>query len=160
MANDVEQRVLTMTDRQNLEKELEQLRQMKLQVAEEIKIARGHGDLSENAEYDEAKNTEARVYGRIAAVEHTLKTATFVDDSQLTTDVVSIGNAVKVLDIEYGEEEVYTLVGFTETNPEKLYISGESPIGRALMGAHVGETVEAQTPVGAVHLKVLEISRR
>ncbi|NLF26704.1 MAG: transcription elongation factor GreA, partial [Clostridiales bacterium] len=133
----------------------------KLQVAEEIKLARGHGDLSENAEYAEAKNAEARVYGRIAEVENTLKTGTFVDDSHLSTDVVAIGNAVRA-DVEYGDEtveETYTLVGFTETDPKKLYISGESPIGKALMGARVGNTVEALTPGGTIRLKVLEISK-
>ncbi len=159
MSND-EQRTLTKTDRRNLELELEQLRQEKLRVAEEIKIARGHGDLSENAEYDEAKNSEARVYGRIAEIEHILKTAAPIDDSQLSTDAVSVGAVVKVLDFEYDEEDQYTLVGFTETDPAKGYISGESPIGRALMGARVGETVEAQTPGGVLRLKVLEIARR
>ena len=150
MSNEVEQRVLTMTDKRNLEKELEELRQAKLDVAEEIKVARGHGDLSENAEYDEAKNNEARIYGRLAEVENTLKTAVFVDDSKMSTDTVAIGHAVKV----------YDMVGFTEADPAKLFISGESPIGKALIGAHVGDIVEAQTPGGALKLKVLEITRR
>ena len=131
MSNEVEQRVLTMTDKRNLEKELEELRQAKLDVAEEIKVARGHGDLSENAEYDEAKNNEARIYGRLAEVENTLKTAVFVDDSKLSTDTVAIGHAVKVYDMEFDEEDTYTLVGFTEADPAKLFISGESPIGKA-----------------------------
>ena len=160
MSNEVEQRVLTMTDKRNLEKELEELRQAKLDVAEEIKIARGHGDLSENAEYDEAKNNEARIYTRLAEVENTLKTAVFVDDSKLSTDTVAIGHAVKVYDMEFDEEDTYTLVGFTEADPAKLFISGESPIGKALIGAHVGDIVEAQTPGGALKLKVLEITRR
>lgn len=160
MSNDVEQRVLTMTDKRNLENELEELRMAKLQVAEEIKVARGHGDLSENAEYDEAKNAEARVYGRLADVENTLKTAIFVDDSHLPTDTVSVGHAVRVFDMEFEEEDTYTLVGFTEANPAKLYISSESPIGKALIGAHVDDVVQAQTPGGAVSLKVLEINLR
>ena len=91
MSNEVEQRVLTMTDKRNLEEELKKLRQEKLDVAEEIKIARGHGDLSENAEYDEAKNNEARIYTRLAEVENTLKTAVFVDDSTMSTDTVALG---------------------------------------------------------------------
>lgn len=160
MSNEVEQRVLTMTDKRNLERELEELRQAKLDVAEEIKIARGHGDLSENAEYDEAKNNEARIYGRLAEVENTLKTAVFVDDSKLSTDTVAIGHAVKVYDMEFDEEDTYTLVGFTEADPAKLFISGESPIGKALIGAHVGDVVEAHTPGGTIKLKVLEIARR
>ena len=154
MSNEVEQRVLTMTDKRNLEKELEELRQAKLDVAEEIKVARGHGDLSE------AKNNEARIYTRLAEVENTLKTAVFVDDSKMSTDTVAIGHAVKVYDMEFDEEDTYTLVGFTEADPAKLFISGESPIGKALIGAHVGDVVEAQTPGGALKLKVLEITRR
>ncbi|HIU34124.1 MAG TPA: transcription elongation factor GreA [Candidatus Pullichristensenella excrementigallinarum] len=158
--NEAEGRILTMTDKRNLEKELEELRQQKLQVAEEIKIARGHGDLSENAEYDEAKNAEARVYGRLMEVENTLKTAIFVDDSKLSTDVVAVGTVVKVYDMDMEEEETYTLVGFTESDPAKLFISGESPIGKALLGARVGDVVEAQTPGGAIQMKILEIRHR
>ncbi len=158
---DAEQtRILTMTDKQNLEKELSELHQAKQQVAEEIKIARGHGDLSENAEYTEAKNAEARVYGRLQEVEMLLKTANFVDDSQLSTDVVNVGSVVKVFDIEYEEEDTYTIVGFTESNPAKLYVSSESPIGKALMGAKVNDVVNAQTPGGVIRLKVLEIRLR
>lgn len=160
MVNEAEGRILTLTDKRNLEKELEELRIAKLQVAEEIKTARSHGDLSENAEYDEAKNAEARVYGRLMEVEALLKNAVFIDDSQLSTDVVSLGNAVTVYDMEYDEEVVYTIVGFTEADPAKLYISGESPIGKALLGSHKNDIVEALTPGGAIKLKVLEIAHR
>lgn len=153
-------RILTMTDKANLEKELEKLHIEKQQVAEEIKIARGHGDLSENAEYTEAKNNEARIYGRLAEVEQMLKTSTFVDDSMLTADVANIGTVVRVFDMEYEEEDTYTIVGFTESDPAKLYISGDSPIGKALIGAHVGDIVDAQTPGGVVKLKILEIRLR
>ena len=153
-------RVLTMTDKANLEKELEKLHIEKQQVAEEIKIARGHGDLSENAEYTEAKNNEARIYGRLAEVEQILKTSTFVDDSKLTADVANVGTVVRVFDLEYEEEDTYTLVGFTESDPAKLFISGDSPIGKALIGAHVGDIVEAQTPGGTIKLKILEIKLR
>ena len=153
-------RILTMTDKANLEKELEKLHIEKQQVAEEIKIARGHGDLSENAEYTEAKNNEARIYGRLAEVEQMLKTSTFVDDSMLTADVANIGTVVRVFDMEYEEEDTYTIVGFTESDPAKLYISGDSPISKALIGAHVGDIVDAQTPGGVVKLKILEIRLR
>lgn len=153
-------RILTMTDKANLEKELEKLHIEKQQVAEEIKIARGHGDLSENAEYTEAKNNEARIYGRLAEVEQMLKTSTFVDDSMLTADVANIGTVVRVFDMEYEEEDTYTIVGFTESDPAKLYISSDSPIGKALIGAHVGDIVDAQTPGGVVKLKILEIRLR
>lgn len=153
-------RILTMTDKANLEKELERLHIEKQQVAEEIKIARGHGDLSENAEYTEAKNNEARIYGRLAEVEQMLKTSTFVDDSKLTADVANIGTVVRVFDMEYEEEDTYTIVGFTESDPMKLFISSDSPIGKALIGARVGDIVEAQTPGGVIKLKILEIKLR
>lgn len=153
-------RALTLTDKKKLEEELAGLVEAKKRVAEEIKIARGFGDLSENAEYDEAKAEEARVYGRIAEIENTLRTATFVDDSRVSTDVVSVGTVVRVLDMEFDEEETYTIVGFTETDPMKLFISQESPIGEALIGAHKDEVVDVQTPGGIVKLKILDIARR
>lgn len=153
-------RELTFTDKKKLEAELEELVEAKKRVAEEIQIARGFGDLSENAEYDAAKKEEARVYGRMGEIEQILRTATFVDDSAASTDVVSLGNVVRVLDLEYGDEDEYTLVGFTEADPLKLFISNESPIGAALIGAHLGDTVEANTPGGKVKLKILNIRKR
>ena len=156
-----EARVLTLSDKKNLEDELEYLKTVKRpQVTADIAEARAHGDLSENAEYTEAKNEEARVNGLIAEKEELLRTATFLDDSQITTDAVAVGTAVRVFDMEYEEEDTYTLVGFTEADPAKLYISSESPIGMALMGARVGDIVDAQTPGGVIKLKVLEIKRR
>lgn len=153
-------RQLTLTDKKKLEAELEELMEAKRRVAEEIQVARGFGDLSENAEYDAAKKEEARVYGRIAEIEQTLRTAAFVDDSAASTDVVSLGNVVRVFDMEYEEEDDYTLVGFTEADPFKNFISNESPIGEALMGAHVGDVVEANTPGGKIKLKILNIRKR
>ena len=153
-------RALTLTDKRKLEAELAELIEAKKRVAEDIKTARGFGDLSENAEYDEAKAEEARVYGRIAELEAILSSSTFVDDTRVSTDSVTVGTVVKVLDLEFDEEEEYTIVGFTEADPMKLFISQESPIGEALVGAHVGETVEVKTPGGLVKLKVLEIRRR
>ena len=156
-----EARVLTLSDKKNLEDELEYLKTVKRpQVTADIAEARAHGDLSENAEYTEAKNEEARVNGLIAEKEELLRTATFLDDSQITTDAVAVGTAVRVFDMEYEEEDTYTLVGFTEADPAKLYISSESPIGMALMGARVGDIVDAQTPGGVIKLKVLSIRKR
>ena len=155
-----EVRQLTLTDKRKLEAELEELIEAKKRVAEEIQVARGFGDLSENAEYDAAKKEEARVYGRMGEIEQILRTANFIDDSEVGTDVVSLGNVVRVLDMEYDEEDEYTLVGFTEADPLKLFISNESPIGAALMGAHLGDEVEAQTPGGKVRLKILNIRKR
>ena len=153
-------RQLTLTDKKKLEADLAELMEAKKRVAEEIQIARGFGDLSENAEYDAAKAKEAEVYGNINRIEQILRTATFVDDSAASTDVVSLGNVVRVLDMEYDEEDEYTIVGFTEADPLKLFISNESPIGAALIGAHLGDTVEANTPGGKVKLKILNIRKR
>lgn len=153
-------RELTFTDKKKLEEELAELVEAKKRVAEEIKVARGFGDLSENAEYDEAKAEEARVYGRIAVIENTLRTSTFVDDSRVSTDAVAVGTVVRVLDLEFEEEEEYTIVGFTEADPIKLFISQESPIGEALIGKHVGDVVDVRTPGGMIQLKVLQIRRR
>ena len=153
-------RQLTLTDKKKLEAELAELMEAKKRVAEEIQIARGFGDLSENAEYDAAKAKEAEVYGNIGRIEQILRTATFVDDSAASTDVVSLGNIVRVLEMEYNEEDEYTIVGFTEADPMKLFISNESPIGEALIGAHLGDTVVANTPGGKVSLKILEIRKR
>lgn len=155
-----ETRELTLTDKKKLEEELAELVEAKKRVAEDIKVARGFGDLSENSEYDEAKAEEARVYGRIAEIENTLRSAVFVDDSRVSTDAVSVGTVVRVLDMEFDEEEEYTIVGFTEADPMKLFISQESPIGEALNGAHVGDIVDIKTPGGMIKLKVLSIRRR
>ena len=153
-------RQLTLTDKKKLEAELAELVEAKKKVAEDIQTARGFGDLSENAEYDAAKAKEAEVYGNISRIEQILRTATFIDDSAASTDTVSLGNVVRVLDMEYDEEDEYTIVGFTEANPAKLFISNESPIGMALIGAHLGDTVEANTPGGKIQLKVLGIRKR
>ena len=156
-----ESRVLTLSDKKNIEEELNYLKTVRrAEVTAAIAEARAHGDLSENAEYDEAKNEEARVNGLIADKEELLRTATFVDDSQISTDTVAVGTVVRVYDMAYEEEDTYTIVGFTESNPAKLFISSESPIGAALIGAHVDDIVEAQTPGGVIQLKVLEIKRR
>ena len=163
-------RILTFTDKKKLEEQLEALNIEKKKVAEEIQIARGFGDLSENAEYDAAKAKEAEVYGNIARIETELRTATFVDDSVVDTTTVALGTVVRVLEIfaeDDQEESEYTLVGFTEADPAKLFISNESPIGKALCdtdgkgtGAKVGDIVEANTPGGIVKLKVLSIRKR
>ena len=153
--------VLTLADKLKLEAELNMLKTVKkAEVTRDIAEARAHGDLSENAEYDEAKNEEARVQGRIVQLEEMLANATFVDEDDASTDVVSLGTIVTVYDMEYDEEDAYTIVGFTESDPSKLFISGESPIGAALMGAHVGDIVEANTPGGIVKMQVKEIKRR
>ena len=160
-------RILTFTDKKKLEEQLEELNVERKKVAEEIQIARGFGDLSENAEYDAAKDRERDVYRQIAEVEEELRTATFVDDSSAGDSHCALGTVVRVLDMEFNEEDEYTLVGYTEADPAKLFISNESPIGKALTdvdgkgtGAQVGDVVTADTPGGAIQLKVLAIRKR
>ena len=165
-------RILTFTDKKKLEEQLAQLNEEKKRVAEEIQIARGFGDLSENAEYDAAKAREAEVYGKISEIQGILNTAQFVDDNDVSSDTCALGTVVRVLDMEYDEEDEYTLVGYTEADPLKLFISNESPIGMALIGrsepgksdyippARVGDIVEANTPGGIVKMKVLSIRKR
>ena len=153
-------RELTLTDKKKLEEELAELVEAKKRVAEEIKIARGFGDLSENAEYDAAKKEEARVYGRLAELEELLRTATFVDDTAVSTDTVAVGTVVRVRDMEFNEEDEYTLVGFTEADPTKLFTSQESQVGEALVGKRVGEEVDVKAPGGIVKMKILSIRKR
>ena len=153
--------VLTIADKEKLEAELNELKTVKkVEVTRDIAEARAHGDLSENAEYDEAKNEEARVQGRIMQIEEMLANATIVDEAAVSADVVSLGTVVKVYDMEYEKEDDYTIVGFTESDPMKLFVSGDSPIGAALIGAHVGDVVEANTPGGIIKLEVRGIKRR
>ena len=143
-----------------LQEELEYLKTTKRkEVAEAIKTARAFGDLSENSEYDEAKNEQAAVEQRIADIEAMLKNIKVINEHEVKTDTASIGTTVKVYDETFEEEVKYKLVGSNETNPLEYKISEESPIGRALIGAEVGETVKAETPGGEISMKILEISK-
>ncbi|MBE7063140.1 MAG: transcription elongation factor GreA [Clostridia bacterium] len=153
--------ILTADGLRQLEEELEYLKTEKRQeVAEKIKQARAYGDLSENSEYDEAKNEQAQVESRIMELEEKLKNIKLIDEENIDTTVVGLGVTVKVLDCEFDEEVEYTIVGSTESDPSKNRISDESPVGKALLGAHVGETVEAQVPSGAtLAFKVLDIRK-
>ncbi len=153
--------ILTADGLRQLEEELEYLKTQKRQeVAEKIKQARAYGDLSENSEYDEAKNEQAQVESRIMELEEKLKNIKLIDEENIDTTVVGLGVKVKVLDCEFDEEVEYTIVGSTEADPSKDRISDESPVGKALLGAHVGDTVEAVVPSGAtLSFKVLGISK-
>ena len=143
-----------------LQEELEYLKTTKRkEVAEAIKVARGFGDLSENSEYDEAKNEQGLVEARIAEIEAMLKNVKIIDETNIATDKVNVGNIVKVYDETFGEELEYTIVGSSEANPMEFKISDESPIGKALIGAEIGEVVKAETPGGETVMKVLEISK-
>ena len=129
------------------------------QVAEQIAIARGFGDLSENAEYDEAKNEQSRLEAKIAEMEKTLHNCIIVEDDEVDTETVGVGNAVTVNNMSLKKEQTYTIVGANETDPSKLKISSDSPIGAALLGAKVGDLVSVDVPMGVMKLNVLEISR-
>ncbi|MBE7035453.1 MAG: transcription elongation factor GreA [Ruminococcaceae bacterium] len=142
------------------ERELEYLKtEKRKEISEKIKVALGFGDLSENAEYDEAKNEQAEVELKIIRLEKMLKNAKVIDEEEISTDVVSIGIKVKVLDIEMDEEEIYSIVGSEEADPMQNRISDESPVGKAILGAKVGDTVTVSSPNGEFELKILEISK-
>ena len=144
----------------NLEKELEYLKtEKRTEIAERIKVALGFGDLSENSEYDEAKNAQASNEIKIAELENKLRYARIIDESEIDTKTVQVGNKVKVLDMEYDEELEYTIVGSTEVDLSQNKISNESPIGSALLGAKKNQVIEAQTPGGVAKYKVLAIKK-
>lgn len=154
------QTVLTTKGVEKLEQELLHLKTVKRrEVAERIKQAMSFGDISENSEYDEAKNKQAFIEGRIVILENMLKNALIVDDEDISTDVVSIGSIVKVLDIEFDDIIEYTIVGSAEANPSLNMISNESPVGRALIGKAKGDEVEAKVPDGVIKFKILEIRK-
>lgn len=144
----------------NLEKELDELKTTKrAEIAERIKIALGYGDLSENSEYDEAKSAQAENENKIAILENKLRYAKIIDESEIDTKTVQVGNIVKILDIEFDEEVSYTIVGPTEVDLAQNKISNESPLGEALMGAKKNQIVEANTPGGIVQYKILSIKK-
>ena len=152
--------LLTQEGYDNLEKELEYLTtEKRAEIAERIKIALGFGDLSENSEYDEAKNAQAANETKIAELENKLRYAKIIDESEIDTKTVQVGNTVKVLDMEFNEEESYTIVGSTEVDLSQNKISNESPIGAALMGAKKGQVVEAQAPAGVIKYKIISITK-
>ncbi len=159
----MENKQIMLTDEglQKLEDELEYLKTVKRkEVSEKIKEALGFGDLSENAEYDEAKNEQAQVEVRIVQLEKMLKNAKVIDQDDIDIDKVGIGTRVKVLDTEFDEKMEYSIVGSTEADPDNNKISDESPVGKALIGKQAGETVEVSTPAGtSFTLKILEINK-
>ena len=152
--------ILTSEGLEKLEKELEYLKTVKRQeVAAEIKVALGYGDLSENSEYDEAKNKQAQMEIRIVEIETMLKNAKVIDEAEISTDTVSLGCTVTVYDVEFDEELHYNIVGSTEADPSNGKISDESPVGTALLGKKVGDVVEVPAPAGSIELKVVEINK-
>ena len=152
--------ILTPEGLAKLEEKLEYLKTVKRhEVAQRIKAAIAFGDLSENSEYDEAKNEQAFLEGEIQTIENRLRVARVVDDDDLNTDVIGVGNTVVLYDEEFDEEVTYTIVGSAEADLLNNKISNESPVGSALLGARVGQVVEVAAPSGPVKLKVLRIER-
>ncbi|MDF2568134.1 MAG: transcription elongation factor GreA [Oscillospiraceae bacterium] len=152
--------ILTDEGLKKLEEELEYLKTVKRKdVAEKIKVALSFGDLSENSEYDEAKNEQAMVEARVTQLEAMLKNVKILDEDELTTDSVAVGSKVKVKDIEFDEILDYHIVGSTEADPAVGRISDESPVGKALLGHKVGDVVEVEAPVGILTFELVEISK-
>lgn len=152
--------IMTYEGVKKLEEELEYLKTVKRkEITEKIKVALGYGDLSENSEYDEAKNDQAFTEGRIIQLENMLKNAVVVDESEIPKDKVSVGSIVKVMDYEFDEEVEYTIVGSAEADPMNFKISNESPVGSALLGKKVGDVVEVAVPSGVSKFEVLEIRK-
>lgn len=152
--------ILTYEGLKKLEDELQDLKVVqRREIAQKIKEAREQGDLSENAEYDAAKDEQRDIEARIEQIEKILKNAEVVLDEEIDLNKISIGCLVRVLDIEYDEEEEYKLVGSSEASSLENKISNESPIGRALLGAEVGDIVDVEAPAGIVQYKVLSIHR-
>ena len=159
MAN-AKQTILTDEGLKKLEEELEQLKTVtRKEVADKIKVALSFGDLSENSEYDEAKNEQALVESRIVQIEAMLKNVKILDEDELTNDIVSVGSKIKLFDKEFDEEVDYQIVGSTEADPMSGRISDESPVGQSLLGHKVGDVVEVETPGGVCLYEVLEITK-
>ena len=152
--------LLTYEGLKKLEDELQDLKVVqRKEIAQKILEAREQGDLSENAEYDAAKDEQRDIEARIEQIEKILKNAEVVVEDEVDLDKISVGCVVKVLDVEYDEEEEFKLVGSSEANSLNGKISNESPVGKALIGARVGDTIKVETQAGEIEYKVLEIQR-
>jgi transcription elongation factor GreA len=152
--------LLTLNGLKKLEEELEYLKTVKRrEVAERLKQAISFGDISENSEYEDAKNEQAFIEGRILTLEKKLRNAKVINASEVPGDVVSLGFKVKLKDLEGGEELQYEIVGSLEADPSENRISNESPVGRAIMGRRVGEIIDVEVPAGTVRFQVVDISK-
>ena len=152
--------ILTQEGFDNLEKELNYLKtEKRAEIADRIKVALGFGDLSENSEYDEAKTAQAENEGKIVELENKIRHAKIIDEKDIDTKTVQVGNKVKLYDEEFKEEIEYTIVGSTEVNIAENKISNESPLGKALIGAKKGSTIEVKAPDGNIEYKILSIKK-
>ncbi|NLU10355.1 MAG: transcription elongation factor GreA [Tepidanaerobacter acetatoxydans] len=152
--------VLTQEGLKKMEEELEYLKSVKRrEIAARIKQAIDFGDISENSEYDEAKNEQAFVEGRIALLEEKLRNAKLIDEVDISTDVVSVGSKVKLKDLDTGDIFEYMIVGSAEANPIENKISNESPVGNALIGEKKGSIVEVSVPAGIIKYEIMDIMK-
>ena len=149
---------MTQAGKEKLEQELEHLKTVvRKEVVERIKIARSFGDLSENSEYDAAKDEQAFVEGRITTIENMIRNARIISEDELSKDAVSLGSSVTFVELPEGDEETYTIVGSAEADPFEGKISNDSPIAKSLLGRKVGDQVSVQTPGGEINVKIIEI---
>ncbi|WP_227764052.1 transcription elongation factor GreA [Zhaonella formicivorans] len=152
--------ILTVEGLKKLEEELEYLKSVKRkEVAERIKQAIEFGDISENSEYEDAKNEQAFIEGKILTLEKKLRNARVIEDNDVATDVVSLGSKVLLKDLEYDDELEYILVGSMEADPAENKISNESPVGKAILGQRIGTIVEVNVPAGVLKYQILDIKR-
>ncbi len=152
--------LLTLEGLSTLQNELENLKTVtRNEIAEKIKIARGFGDLSENSEYDEAKNEQAKIEARILELETMLKNAKVIDEMDAADGKIAIGCTVKIHDLEFDEDLIYTIVGSAESDPNEFKISDESPVGAALIGHVEGDVVTVTTEAGHIQFEVISVSR-
>jgi transcription elongation factor GreA len=149
---------MTKEGKEKLEKELEELKTVKRkEVVERIKIARSFGDLSENSEYDAAKDEQAFVEGRISTIENMIRNAKIIEEDEKNSDTVQLGKSVTFVELPDGDEESYTIVGSAEADPFEGKISNDSPIAKSLLGHKIGEEVTVQTPGGEMNVKIVEV---
>ena len=152
--------LLTNEGLQKLQDELDNLKNVRRKEnTAALKVAKSFGDLSENSEYDEAKNEQAEIEARIVEIENMLKNVEIIDEDGVDTDVVSVGTKVDVKDVDDGEEAEYLIVGSTEADPMKGKISDESPLGSALLGHKAGEIVVVEAPMGKIEYEIISISK-
>ena len=159
LGNEEKKTVLTSEGLKKLEQELEVLKtKTRKEVAEKLKVALSFGDLSENSEYDEAKNEQAKVEAKISLLENTLKNVSVLDSNELTSDIIQIGSKIKIKDLECDDIFEYRIVGSMEASPELGRISDESPVGKSLIGHRVGDVVKIKIPSGDVSYEILDIN--
>jgi transcription elongation factor GreA len=152
--------ILTREGLKKLEDELDHLKSVKRkEVAERIKVAISYGDISENSEYDDAKNEQAFIEGRVITLEKMLRNARVIQEDEVDTEAVSIGSTVILKDMEFNDEVKYTIVGSAESNPLENKISNESPVGQALLGKRKGTVVDVNVPAGTIQYEILDIKK-